>query len=597
MTAFLLGAHLDNVAQPPQSSYDRLRLMRAEAAVALHTPETHHGSGVYRALRDLGVRRVCVRVGDEQLVAPADWLRWANAAYAAVRGVFPDDAIDVQVLNEVNLSDAAPEALAAFLAAVRAGWSLPCRLLLTPLSMGRLGWQDYLARLLAAFGSDLPFDAVAVHPYAGNASQIGPFLTIGKPVVVTEFSHPGLSGAARAAWSLAQCQGWASQGVESACQFIVDGAPFGAWDPTYRMTDDEARALGARPPIEVAAPRRKTGVRLGLMVRMQADIPEKTVAAAAALCARGGFRAWCPKCADGDALEGTFDERGELAVVELADVDRLVAAFRAHAIAVEPWVVYRGIAPADEATLHAEIAARTGVLLVDFEWRYAGFADHGTWDDFVSYCRRLRQGAGNAKLVLCPDPRQERRGDFPLAEVAPFFDAVADQCYWTDFGTSARAELAQDLGMNHAGLAQCPVVPANALAADLDDGLTLIEEQWVGTGEPTVYVFQRASLADANLPVFAKHAAREEDPMPPLNVDTARYEAAYWGPSYALLADAQQLAARGQAIVAQLRATGHHADALLADAVEKAAAEITGAADALRPAVSLHKIICGAEAA
>jgi hypothetical protein len=247
---FLLGAHLDN-RQPPQSSYDRLRLMRAEAAVALYTPETHHDSGVYRALRDLGVRRVCVRVGDEQLVAPADWLRWANAAYAAVRGVFPDDAVDVQVLNEVNLSGAAPEALAAFVAAVRAGWSLPCRLLLTPLSMGRLGWQDYLARLLAAFGSDLPFDAVAVHPYAGNASQIGPFLAVGKPVVVTEFGHPGLSGAARAAWSLAQCQGWADQGVESACQFIVDGVPFGAWDPNYRMTDDEARALGARRSIVV----------------------------------------------------------------------------------------------------------------------------------------------------------------------------------------------------------------------------------------------------------------------------------------------------------------------------------------------------------
>lgn len=332
-------------------------------------------------------------------------------------------------------------------------------------------------------------------------------------------------------------------------------------------------------------------MKLGLLYRMGADVPEKNVTEMADLCERGGFSAISPKAMDGDAWEGKFDNDPNLGIDNAAELQAQVLAYHQRGIDVEPWVVYRGFDAGAEATAHATVGRICRTLIVDFEWRYPGFADKGNWDDAVRYFRLLREGAPGVRIVFCPDARQIRRGEYQVADVLPFVDVVSPQVYWTDFQRPWGEVLDEGLFADYGGKPVWPMVPGNSDPGDLDAALTRLLNEAHAPGPATAYVFQRVGLREENLAVLLKHSqlggitlpTEEESDMPLLNVDKDAYEADYWAPLYRR----QQ---EDAAMAAKLRATGHHADALLADAIERAAG-------VLQPTVSLHKVVCGAEAA
>lgn len=244
----LVGAHLDNVDTPPDSSYRRLGLIRVDVAVTLWTAGTRHRRSVYEDLWRAGVRRLCIRVGDEGIVGGVpDYLTDVDQAVnEAVAAGFPEDAIDVQLLNEPNLRTASPVTVGTFVGAVLHGWRRKARPLLPPVSRGKEGWQDYARAMVGAVGPLPALVGYAVHAYADDCANLPACDPAGVPVVVTEFSHPTLTGRARGEWVVARLREMARKGYGYACQFIVDGVTGGAWPENYRMTDEEALAIGGR---------------------------------------------------------------------------------------------------------------------------------------------------------------------------------------------------------------------------------------------------------------------------------------------------------------------------------------------------------------
>ncbi len=262
--SLLVGVHLDNVDQPPESSFRRLALARPEAALALWTAGTRHRRGVYRRLRALGVARVCVRVGDERIAGSVDdYLRDVDAALdEAVAGGFAEDDVDVQLLNEPNLGPNSATDVGLFVGQVVRRWRRPARAVLPPVSRGRPGWQGYAAQVLAVAGPLPARVARAEHAYAGDLEALPPCDPAGPPVLVTEFSRPDLTGAARGGWVVDQLRALAAKGYAQAHQFILDGRPGGAWSDSYRMTDDEAAVIGRRGALPDGRPKERSMLRI-----------------------------------------------------------------------------------------------------------------------------------------------------------------------------------------------------------------------------------------------------------------------------------------------------------------------------------------------
>jgi lysozyme len=246
--SLLVGVHLDNVDQPPEASYRRLALARADAALALWTAGTRHRRGVHQRLRALGVGRVCVRVGDEWIAGSVDdYLRDVDAAVdEAVAGGFAEDQVDVQILNEPNLGPCSATEVGLFVGQVLQRWRRRARAVLPPVSRGRPGWQDYAAQVLAVAGPPPARVARAEHAYGADCEALPPCDPAGPPVLVTEFSRPDLTGAARGRWAVEQLRALSARGYAAAYQFILDGRTGGAWPDAYRMTDDEAAVIGQR---------------------------------------------------------------------------------------------------------------------------------------------------------------------------------------------------------------------------------------------------------------------------------------------------------------------------------------------------------------
>lgn len=286
-------------------------------------------------------------------------------------------------------------------------------------------------------------------------------------------------------------------------------------------------------------------MRIGMLYRMGSDIPEQTGRAVVALWKSGALVDVCPKAADGDALEGQFD-RSPLAITTLDDVANQAAYYRSQGLEYVPWVVPRGADPAAEADLHGRIARTAGAVLVDFEWRYAGFFDRGEWPEALDYFQRMRLYAPEATIIFCPDPRQLAWGAavgqslYDFSAIRPLIDAYSPQVYWTDFQSPWEGVLAQGvpLGM---GMPVYPMLPANATAADLAAALGWLADK----GITRSYLFQRASLRPENLAVTVGLGTPELPPVAPTppvegvwpngrrKASTAEYDANVWSPLFA----------------------------------------------------------------
>lgn len=255
-------------------------------------------------------------------------------------------------------------------------------------------------------------------------------------------------------------------------------------------------------------------MQLGLLYRMGTDIPETTVDQIADLCQRGGFAIVSPKVKEAEAWMGGPERwQDKDPVLAITGAESLLAqrdAYARRGIALHPWAVYRGMDWEAEARAHAEVANLLKMLVVDFEWGYAGFADHGTWPDVVNYCALLRQLTPGATLVFCPDPRQVQRGEYRIADVARSFDAYSPQAYWTDFQQDAPDVLDAAIKATPPGLACWPMLPGNSDPVDLDAAIGQALHAECG---PVFYVFQRVGLREGNLPVLKAWAEREAPPI------------------------------------------------------------------------------------
>src|SRR5581483_2497700 len=149
----LVGAHLDNVDNPPDASFRRLGLMRAGIVGTMWTDGTHHRRPVYDRLDLLLDKPVyLVRVGPSGRISPRDWVRQASAALAELPSAAVDEGrVRVRALNDVNLPAEGgwrPEQYADFLAAVRKVARLPkdVALVAAPVSLGLPDYVDWWQR-------------------------------------------------------------------------------------------------------------------------------------------------------------------------------------------------------------------------------------------------------------------------------------------------------------------------------------------------------------------------------------------------------------------------------------------------------------------
>src|SRR5581483_5411362 len=188
----LVGAHLDNVDQPPEASFARLRAMRAAIVGTLWTDGTKHRRPVYDRLeRDLNGPVYEVRVGPSAVVVPAAWQAQAAAALAELPpAAVAAGRVRVRALNEVNLPAEgrwSPESYATWLTTVRRAWAYPqVQLVCAPVSLGDPGWRDWWVKFVAACGGRIPADRLAVNCYAHLVDQAAAFTGLGLPVDVTE---------------------------------------------------------------------------------------------------------------------------------------------------------------------------------------------------------------------------------------------------------------------------------------------------------------------------------------------------------------------------------------------------------------------------
>jgi hypothetical protein len=225
------------------------------------------------------------------------------------------------------------------------------------------------------------------------------------------------------------------------------------------------------------------------------EIPERSLDQLAALCRNNGFTGISPKAADGVDWQAAFDSHGPLHIDGLSTLEAQRAAYAAHNLTYEPWVVPRGRDPLAEAELHAHIARACGTLVVDYEHGYAGFWDSSDANGFYRYSAALRALSQGARLVLCFDPRQTARREYDFGGLFWNYDAFSSMSYWTDFQQAYEDVLAMEASANVLDRDRCPMLPGNAQPGDFLLALTVVRALWKA---PTVYVFQRVGFRAEN---------------------------------------------------------------------------------------------------
>ncbi|HZQ99000.1 MAG TPA: hypothetical protein VFC93_09310 [Chloroflexota bacterium] len=452
----LIGAHLDNVDNPPDASFRRLGLMRAQVVGTMWTDGTHHRRPVYDRLELLLDKPVyLVRVGPSGRISPRDWARQASAALAELPSAAVDEGrVRVRALNEVNLPAEGgwrPEQYADFLAAVRKVARLPkdVALVAAPVSLGLPDYVDWWQRFVAACGGLIPADRVAVNCYADLVDQAAWFKGYGRPVDVTELNTLAVPpGPARAAWFLDACQRLAAAGVDSAQAFAVGGVSHGAWDERYVLTDDEAQAIGegvrampknSRPEGAAAAggpPPRNDAPTAEEVLRSAEDGRRKMTGLgmfiwyvsgaeagrADAICARAravGLSYVLVKCGDGAQPWRQF-------------TPELVAALKAGGLEVYGWgYCYGDDVGGELAVAERCLAAGADGYVADVEAEY-----EGKWREaerFADGLADLRARHGSL-IGYSPLPVVDYHQSLPYAQLNRVADVVLPQFYCRALG-------------------------------------------------------------------------------------------------------------------------------------------------------------------
>lgn len=239
------GLLLDNLDQPANSSYRKLKAMGAAAVGTLWTGGTKHRRNVYEACEAMLRRpRYLIRVGGHRQT-PAEWLQDARDALAEVPDyIYSEDRVLLVCGNEPDQEGyvGKPKDYIDLYRAVSAVDSVP--IAAAAPSFGPAGGLAYFGAMCSEYGR--PFPRLVANLYAHLVAELLPAvrrrcdkLYIGEVNTLDVPNRvPFLRGAFRS---------FEAAGVEAALIFIAGGASNGAWDETYILSEDEAAALGALP--------------------------------------------------------------------------------------------------------------------------------------------------------------------------------------------------------------------------------------------------------------------------------------------------------------------------------------------------------------
>lgn len=120
-------------------------------------------------------------------------------------------------------------------------------------------------------------------------------------------------------------------------------------------------------------------------------------------------------------------------------VASLARYFEEQGVAFHAWAVVKGVDPAQEAAMAAQVLnAGARSLFLDLEpWQ--GFWQ-GTPEGALAFGQELRRLRPDANIVAVMDPRPWLLDDVPVAQFASFSNALAPMLYWDSFDSPANIE-------------------------------------------------------------------------------------------------------------------------------------------------------------
>ena len=179
------------------------------------------------------------------------------------------------------------------------------------------------------------------------------------------------------------------------------------------------------------------------------------------LCEDMGYTGLLVKALDGKYWMGDI-ETSPIAVGSVRDCHELWQIAFSRGLYLMFWTNPRQADWQAQANITADIALATDGVLLDIEpydqfwgaWAPEGLAK--------SFMEAIRARAPGAYVGLQPDPRTNALASLRIAEWLDLADGMWGQHYWSDFGTSPQAELAQakELG-NLFAIPVLPTVPGN----------------------------------------------------------------------------------------------------------------------------------------
>jgi hypothetical protein len=164
------------------------------------------------------------------------------------------------------------------------------------------------------------------------------------------------------------------------------------------------------------------------------------------------------KTHDGTSWMSRWD-RAQAAMSGPSQVREIADYFEAAGVPFHAWGVTRGVDPAGEAHIAAEVlASGARSFTFDLEPPEGNSYWHGSPDSAARLGEELRKIAPKAYLAVTPDPRPWRVAMVPMAEFASFCNEIMPQTYWRIFNSPANHRR-----LNQSGFATSEVNPHNIL--------------------------------------------------------------------------------------------------------------------------------------
>jgi hypothetical protein len=191
------------------------------------------------------------------------------------------------------------------------------------------------------------------------------------------------------------------------------------------------------------------------------------------------IKTWAPnvtqlwvKTSDGEYWQGQFDTDRNLAIDNVASVDKWVRVLEANGMEFHAWAVVKGQNVTAEADRIIEVCNRPGVksMVLDIE-PFSGFWTVGR-DPIRPLMTRIRRGVGGRfHIAMAVDPRPAHKLRIFPEEWRPFINSVHLQLYWNTF--QRPMEEVVDEGFDtwkDYGLPLFPVLPGSAPRGEIIAG-------------------------------------------------------------------------------------------------------------------------------